>query len=550
MGHNEVVRFILSSVVLFSALSAQEIRLLVANAAKPYSILREAPIAPRSLIDLSIAPQLETQPFWFDTTQAISVRFEPKWFQESIALEVLESPNPSTLRLRVPEGTATGDGILVLRVNDRDIANAPVRIVPANLGIFSISNGSGPAIAQNVRSSGAQLNGLTRPARPGDFLTIWGTGLGATQASQVEARLNGTPIHVQYAGPAPGQPGVDQFNLRIPETFTAEGCYVPLQLSASGEMANVVTVATSRTGDPCVHPLGLSTRQMAALDQGGTAPIGHIGIYTLIGPPPDSVQWDLVTRMDHADAGFYEVDASGLWRQSLLKRSETPGQCTAEGSVSIGGFLSAGGSVSMGDRVRVSGAGRALDLMPYNPEFPTGYNGERPRSSPQPSPDLLPPSFWTPGQWTINAPGSSAAGPLNATIDIPPAIEIINFAAVKDIDRSRDLTIEWNGRGYLPEHSVDISIFGSRTVQVNPFSSTTGSHRVSCTAPATAGRIVVPSTLLREFDARDITPESSASLSINLSVLGKIIDVPQKDSDPIRTAITFDSGEWFGISIR
>ena len=554
MRQNGSVRLIVSCFVFLAALGAQEVQLLVANAAKPYAALRDSRIVAGSLIDVSIAPTAQPQSFWFDTTQNISVVFQPRWFEETVDFQLLASPFPSTLRVRVPDGLAAGGGNLIVRVNGVDVGRAPVEIVGSDFGIFTISNGLGPAVALNIRSSGAESNGLTRPAKPGDHLTLWGTGLGTAGAAQVQALLDGTRVDVAYAGPAPGQPGLDQINLRIPESFAANSCYAPLHLSVGAQPANVVTISISRTGDPCVHPLGLSTRQMAAVDAGGTAPVGNIGVYTLIGPPPDPhrVRWDLVTRIDHADAGFFEVDAAGLWSQSSRSTASEPvGPCRSQsGGLGIAGWLTGGASISMGERVRISRGDRAMDLIPYNADFPTGYIGERPRAAPQTSPELLPQSFWTPGRWTIEAPGTATVGPLQSSIAIPPSLEITNVAAVKNIDRSKDLAVHWNAEGYTPDHLATISIRGSRTVLHNPFSATTGSHLVTCTVSAAAGTVTIAAALLTEFDPAEGSTQSSPSFSINLSGSRWIIDVPQKESDPIRTVVTFSSAEWFGISIR
>jgi hypothetical protein len=55
---------------------------------------------------------------------------------------------------------------------------------------------------------------------------------------------------------------------------------------------------------------------------------------------------------------------------------------------------------------------------------------------------------------------------------------------------------------------------------------------------------------LKEFDAAQATPESAASITVNLSVPQQIFNVPHGDADPIRTLVGFSSVEWFGISIE
>jgi len=68
------------------------------------------------------------------------------------------------------------------------------------------------------------LNGQgTGPAaviRTGNFISLYLTGLGVTSVSPT-VTLNGTPVTVTYAGPAPGFPGLDQINFQLPSGITS-----------------------------------------------------------------------------------------------------------------------------------------------------------------------------------------------------------------------------------------------------------------------------------------------------------------------------------------
>jgi len=46
------------------------------------------------------------------------------------------------------------------------------------------------AIAQNITGNRLQLNKLTHPARPHDYVTLWGTGLAtATEDSEIQLAI-------------------------------------------------------------------------------------------------------------------------------------------------------------------------------------------------------------------------------------------------------------------------------------------------------------------------------------------------------------------------
>src|SRR5262249_24306476 len=136
------------------------------------------------------------------------------------------------------------------------------------VGVFSISGGgAGPAAAQNdepgLRPS---LSQLTNPALPGHYVTLWATGLGTLTTLDVSVSVSGTTVPVSFAGPAPGIAAVNQINFQLPQN-AATGCYTPVSVTASNNVSNTVSIATSK-GGPCDHPLGLSIEQMKALDSG------------------------------------------------------------------------------------------------------------------------------------------------------------------------------------------------------------------------------------------------------------------------------------------
>jgi uncharacterized protein (TIGR03437 family) len=106
-----------------------------------------------------------------------------------------------------------------------------------------------PPVGALVDPSGA-LNGPQAPIQRGQVLLIYATGLGATvQQGQysvasvpVTVLLNGVELQVQYAGLAPGYPGLNQINLAIPAT-TPPGSGISLSLKQSGQVSNAVSVA-------------------------------------------------------------------------------------------------------------------------------------------------------------------------------------------------------------------------------------------------------------------------------------------------------------------
>ncbi|MDZ7637872.1 MAG: hypothetical protein U5J83_06420 [Bryobacterales bacterium] len=113
---------------------------------------------------------------------------------------------------------------------------ATVRIAETAPGLFSVTDGV-PVV---TRPDGSLVT-AQHPARPGQIVILWATGLGPTlpsmrpgelprgaapldQKSPFQVNLNGSPVpagHVLYAGVAPGFAGLYQINLLLPEDTPA-----------------------------------------------------------------------------------------------------------------------------------------------------------------------------------------------------------------------------------------------------------------------------------------------------------------------------------------
>src|SRR5205807_1990311 len=142
-----------------------------------------------------------------------------------------------------PPGPAT------VTVSYEGRAGKPADIIVARrqIGIFTLNEaGSGPAVAQNLNSSADQpVNTLVTPARPGQLVTLWGTGLGAVPGDEAAAPqvgdlgpislyVGGKRAVVRYAGRSGCCVGVDQIIFEVPPAV--EGCYVPV-IAVTGSYA-------------------------------------------------------------------------------------------------------------------------------------------------------------------------------------------------------------------------------------------------------------------------------------------------------------------------
>jgi len=129
----------------------------------------------------------------------------------------------------------------------------PITVAAAAPGVFTVDGKQGIALY------GANIADSAHPAKAGDVLVIYCTGLGEVSPSivagapapmaplsktlnTVTATIGGVAASVQFAGLAPGYAGLYQVNAIVPSGITAGG-QVPLVLTAAGQNSPPVYVA-------------------------------------------------------------------------------------------------------------------------------------------------------------------------------------------------------------------------------------------------------------------------------------------------------------------
>jgi uncharacterized protein (TIGR03437 family) len=190
--------------------------------------------------------------------------------------------SPSQINLQVPSSTdkgsyiAYGRALVVVTTSAGASDPETADVWMATPGIFTQDGrGCGPGAILNVKPDGSRsLNSPTNSVSPGEYIEVYGTGLGETRnvpPDGMPAPANPpfeTPdfagggyfgltqpvsVFASFAGGAPGLAGVDQVNMILP-TDIRQGCAVPLQIPAQFLPSQPVTLSIHSGGGQCVDP--------------------------------------------------------------------------------------------------------------------------------------------------------------------------------------------------------------------------------------------------------------------------------------------------------
>ena len=413
----------------------------------------------------------------------VAVQILPIGLSAPSSLPVQQLPDSFSVVVLIPSGTPLGPAGITLSYNGQS-TTANVNIVATSFGLYSA--GGQTALAQNLTQDGVQLNNLTHPAHPLDYVTLWGTGLGPVTADQVTVLLGGHPFPVTYAGPSPSFAGLDQINFQVPDDAgIPQGCYVAANIMVGNALSNVGTLSLSRDTGPCRHPFGLSANQLATLDSGGQVSVGDIDVSSTIGPPPGPSldPANGYVRTESASGIFPNSNASGLSVFSgVLYAKDYLAGCTFSGSLAAG-FLARINPLNLGNAIVVEGpGGKQLSLLSG-----LEYSASVPVLPAVAGPDQLPPPFFSAGQWQAISGGSTVALPFTAAVSIPNPIQLTNYDQLTTIDRKHDLTVTWDPTTYSADDFLTLQLFNQAASELPNFS-----QNVFCRVPAAAGMATVP----------------------------------------------------------
>jgi len=174
---------------------------------------------------------------------------------------------PEQLVAQMPtELTGIGTATIEATVGGQTSVSRTFNVDAITPGIISIppsTGGQGAVLISNTTTIAAPVGSIqgrtTRPAGPGDFITIFCTGLGQVTPPVATGQLapgqhdtvapttvtiGGITTNAAFSGLAPGFAGLYQVDVQVPQGVSP-GDAVPLLITVGGTQSNTVTIAVS-----------------------------------------------------------------------------------------------------------------------------------------------------------------------------------------------------------------------------------------------------------------------------------------------------------------
>jgi uncharacterized protein (TIGR03437 family) len=392
----------------------------------------------------------------------------------------------SQLALVLPSNTPLGAATVTVSYGGQTSAPAQFQVVQTAMG-FDAYYGSGTGLGVATDNVTGAVYNYTNSVPVGATIVLWGSGLGADAARDVQYApanfpinnlahlyIGGVEVPILYQG-ASGYPGVNQVDVTIPVGVPV-GCAVPVVgVTAAGLPTNIVTLPIGIGG--CVDSfIGLSATQLQNYSAQPNVRNGLINLkYGTTGNPNGGG----VQIVPSASASFQ--DSNGAPYRPASNDVTVGGCVTLENALG-----SSSGILSVGlDAGTITAGGPGSNPFTLGSNVTGGYFSNLPSG-------FIPAAG---GTFTFTGGGGASVGAFNSSIVFPtPFMTWTNQAAAASITRSAGLPVTWTGG---PAGSF-VNINGISSVTVNGQQLVGGFY---CLVPATANQFTVPSYILNALPA-------------------------------------------------
>ena len=463
----------------------------------------------------------------------------------------------------LPSSATPGNYNVTVTYNQATSAPYSVTVVARNFGYATqAQNGAGPAQATyggldlNRFTSGTLAyngnNWTLKPAHIGDTLVLWGTGLGADSASDlnggtsgdmtaaagVKVNVGGVQITPSYAGRSSGSPGLDQVNFVLPATVQT-GCFAPLSVTAGGQTSNLGSIAIADSGKTACNGGNWTEAQLRKLDLGGTLTVGSLSLSKLTTKLSVSgFSFDSTTETASGSFSKYTVDTIGTTNYSLWQQ----GVCTVFSRTGTSAQIATGvppTPLDAGSQLTLNGPGATNMAIPHPAAgdktysltlYSSGFGGFGGSGTPT----------LAQGTYTIAGAGGIDIGAFTSSLAFPGSFVWTNIDTTGPvIPRSVGMPINWTGGG---SGTVTISGFSSVAVGQSGSDTVYNSVGFTCLAPASALTFTVPSSVLLQLPAASSDPTSNSFGYLTVAALSNSVFTA-----PMTAGGSIDQGFFSGL---
>ena len=405
---------------------------------------------------------------------------------------------PTQIAGILPSSTPVGTGTITVTYNNQTSPTFPIQVVASGFGMLSLNNaGSGPSAVQNANVN-YQLLSATNAANAGDYLALWGSGLGPVSGDetvypQPQTNMTSLPIQVEIGGVSAtvsyrGRsqfPGLDEIVVQVPAGLS--GCQVSVAVisGSASVVSNYGTIPVAASGRTCSDPATsiLTASQLQTLANKSTVSYGFIGMgKSTVTTQSITVSGITIpgstTVTDSASASFVRYTSAQF--QSLSQSTASVGSCTLytytlanAGSLpnALPSYLNAGSAIGL------SG--------PQGNQTLTFQNGFY--SNPTPPTTFIPTSG---GVFSFNnGSGGPDVGAFTTSLTLATPLTWSNMSGIASVTRSNGVTVNWTGGNSNTYVEISGSAFSGS-------SSTAVGGAFYCTAPVSAGTFTVPASVL------------------------------------------------------
>ena len=413
----------------------------------------------------------------------------------------------------LPSATPIGTGQLVVTLNGIAGPPATITVVQSAFGMLSLNAaGDGPAAVFDINSN---YIGLTNAANPGDFITLWGSGVGPVTGDEtltqtpvnltnipLEVDIGGKPASIQYAGRSQ-YPGLDQINVVVPGGVS--GCRTSVVVRSGDIVSNFGTMPIAASGRVCSDAVGGETA--AQIEQLLSQPSITRGVLDFNAGPSTTSADAQFSRFTNAQYAAKQPGGFGISVNDCTVYNFTNINMATPNPIKPT-LLDAGPSISL---TPPSGSGIGNQSMPPD----NGTYGI----------DMLNAPGSLKGTYTFSGTGGADIGPFSAQVTWPGGGGGFSYSTPgnpSSVNRSAGLTVTWSQPSNTDPSEFAV-IAGYSFAPSNPWGA-----EFQCKAPLSPGRFAIPAAVLLALPSQAGVAMPFSELELDL-VITKAFTAPGMD---------------------